>query len=572
MLNFDQFKERFQYDIPSDIIGTAHCVKLIKAWDKLSERYVCLKFFSHYCDEKGVLLEKLIHQTIPLKHPHVVRYFDIYRFSNPTQGRSDKNFQVCVMGFADKGTLADLLARHNNSPIGQRQARSLFEQLLIGLQFLHDHRTTHINIRPENLFLHASRSKLTPLNREDDLILKIDSPSFLNLPIEVRYDDPYLAPEYFSPQQFGIKASVRSNADLWSLGVIAHQLFSGKHPLGQFSTEWNESEVRRFVLEQPLQIQENIPEPYKTIIRRCLIKSANQRARSTQELYELLCFYENYQHLNHQEAVLSDTINNADTNKMIPEALVVPINHKQVAQEDEDTSPLVSADNIDKETNIDTTPSEEIEAIKGAFEQLYPSDDLSQAASADSQAPTTATSANEKLIASTVEQDADETPVLIPQKSNTRNWFKAAFILLLFTPLLYLIYQFTSPAKASETSELYAMLNQAKQACDRTEYNRANSFFEKANSIAKTDKHNNVIEHYFDRCNDKQVNTLISQTTDCAQLNAYKNQLSKRCLQDDRCAKHYNRKKTTLKCNEVAVTSVSNSGDTSNLELDQQLN
>ncbi|MGD1890254.1 MAG: hypothetical protein ACFB15_06615, partial [Cyclobacteriaceae bacterium] len=92
--------------------------------------------------------------------------------------------------------------------------------------------------------------------------------------------------------KFGINGHITTNVDLWFFVLFITEIFTETSPFGDRSTNQSAMQIMRNVVNNPLPSQiKEIPEPYQTMIRKCLVKYAKKRVQSSLELIEML----NYQ-------------------------------------------------------------------------------------------------------------------------------------------------------------------------------------------------------------------------------------------------------------------------------------
>lgn len=153
---------------------------------------------------------------------------------------SDKDNVYSIMDFSDGGELYDYVDQEG--PISEARARELFNQILSGLQHLHDAGIAHRDLTLENVMYSKSgvcklidfgMSLRLPRVRNDDSVgddgANDDrSRPFLLIPPQGTCGKPnYIAPEvmentqYFHPQK----------SDIWSLGVILFIMLTGVPPV-----------------------------------------------------------------------------------------------------------------------------------------------------------------------------------------------------------------------------------------------------------------------------------------------------------------------------------------------------
>lgn len=96
-------------------------------------------------------------------------------------------------------------------------------------------------------------------------------------------------PRFMSPEQWGV-APIDHRTDVWALGVIAWELLTGQHPLG--NPTMNDLLLAAADLETALprlsSVVPGIPEALDHLVARCLVKRKDQRLGSAAELVALL--------------------------------------------------------------------------------------------------------------------------------------------------------------------------------------------------------------------------------------------------------------------------------------------
>ncbi|MEZ4311544.1 MAG: protein kinase [Polyangiaceae bacterium] len=88
---------------------------------------------------------------------------------------------------------------------------------------------------------------------------------------------------YMAPEQWRSEP-LDGRVDLWAVGLILYRLVTGEHPLSPLSTE---DLIRVAMLDEPMpSVRERLPDigPLGAVIDRCLVKRAEDRLGSAQEL------------------------------------------------------------------------------------------------------------------------------------------------------------------------------------------------------------------------------------------------------------------------------------------------
>jgi eukaryotic-like serine/threonine-protein kinase len=151
------------------------------------------------------MFENEVQITLKLQHANVVRAFD---------GRPTGEGAFLALEYCEGGTLDLLLLEKGKLPL--EQAVTLVRDVALGLEHAHDRSVLHRDVKPANVFLsEAGAAKLGDFG----------TGTFSAEMAEERVGTAfYMAPEVFA----GEAASVRS--DVYSLGVLAYEVLSGKRP------------------------------------------------------------------------------------------------------------------------------------------------------------------------------------------------------------------------------------------------------------------------------------------------------------------------------------------------------
>jgi serine/threonine-protein kinase len=193
------------------IIGKGGSGIVLRAFDRVSATVVAVKVLKTGLTHDP-RWEKRFQRELrlgrPIQHPNVCRIFDI--------GDSD-GYRFLTMEYAKSGTLRDLIKK--NQPL-----RSLAERLadagwaIAGLAAIHEAGIVHRDVKPDNM-----------LRMEDGRLVLSDFGLATDLPDSTMVSVFVGTPHYMAPEvREGDPATTRS--DVWSLGVVLHEIFFGKRP------------------------------------------------------------------------------------------------------------------------------------------------------------------------------------------------------------------------------------------------------------------------------------------------------------------------------------------------------
>ena len=144
----------------------------------------------------------------PIRHPNVCRIFDI--------GDAD-GYRFLTMEFATGGTLRDLIKKNQPlRPLPERLADAA--GAIAGLAAIHGAGIVHRDVKPDNM-----------LRMDDGRLVLSDFGLATDLPDSTMVSVFVGTPHYMAPEvREGDPATTRS--DVWSLGVVLHEIFFGRRP------------------------------------------------------------------------------------------------------------------------------------------------------------------------------------------------------------------------------------------------------------------------------------------------------------------------------------------------------
>lgn len=147
---------------------------------------------------------------------------------------------------------------------------------------------SHCDLKPENLF--SLEPGWPALKLLDFGIAQHGPESFPYREVAAcpDADGPLLGtPAYLSPERIRSLPNTDHRCDIWSLGVVLHELVAGRTPFGRGSAP----EVCARVLRHELELEANralLPSPLRAVILRCLARHPVSRYQSVQALAEAL--------------------------------------------------------------------------------------------------------------------------------------------------------------------------------------------------------------------------------------------------------------------------------------------
>ncbi|MEO8373426.1 MAG: tetratricopeptide repeat protein, partial [Candidatus Solibacter sp.] len=188
-----------------------------EATDEKLDRRIALK-----CAKAGFRnrLPPEVRNATAISHPNVCRIFEIHT-ADTSQGSVD----FLTMEFLDGETLADRILR---APLSEKEARMLALQLCAGLAEAHRNGVIHGDLKSNNVILcTAPTGEIRAVITDFGLARRPGAAQRAMQSGQLGGTPDYMAPELLK----GDKATIAS--DIYALGVILHELISGRRPMAE---------------------------------------------------------------------------------------------------------------------------------------------------------------------------------------------------------------------------------------------------------------------------------------------------------------------------------------------------
>ncbi len=217
------------------------------------DRWVAIKLLplsAAYNAEDAAGFIKEARAMAKLVHPNIVAVFDF--------GQTMAGHLYLVMEFVEGN---DLHRRTRNGEITHERAVEVVKQLCDALQFAHDHGVAHRDIKPANILISGNwQVKVADFGLARDLAAVPNA------------DEPeYGTPDYTAPERLIVGAVVDHRADLYALGVVIHEMLTGKTPANADAAT-----------------TQKLPPVFASVISKCLMHDPERRYQRASQVKQAL--------------------------------------------------------------------------------------------------------------------------------------------------------------------------------------------------------------------------------------------------------------------------------------------
>jgi len=248
-------------------LGRGGFATVYKAIDTSLDREVALKVLDPLLTREPAFISRFKQEakvTARLVHPNIATVFEI--------GEADGRYFI-AMQYIQGGNLRDLI--REKGPLPFDQVVAIIDQIGAALDYAHARRMIHRDVKPSNILVdtdgHATLTDFGIVKALEETNFQTTSGAVMGTPY------------YASPEQAESRP-LDGRSDLYSLGIVAYELCTGKVP---FIADSTPSLYYKIVHEPPHLPSDTNPRtagPIEQVLLKAIAKQADQRYQNGQEL------------------------------------------------------------------------------------------------------------------------------------------------------------------------------------------------------------------------------------------------------------------------------------------------
>ena len=261
----DVIEGRYKY---IEKIGKGAFGTVLLMEDTVVEERLILKFLNPNVSSDEEMMKRFVHElrySRKITHKNVIRIYDFLYIRG--------NYAISMEYFPSHTLGGEIV---NEKPVALKRAVKFAIDIATGMAVAHQAGIVHRDLKPANVLI------------DNDLLLKIVD---FGVAAAQTQGDTQLtktgyvigSPKYMAPEQI-LGKKVDERADIYSLGVIMYEMFSGVPP---YSRGDHMSVMYQHVqgkARQPIEINKDIPPDLNALVMKCMSLDKAKRAQSMDEL------------------------------------------------------------------------------------------------------------------------------------------------------------------------------------------------------------------------------------------------------------------------------------------------
>lgn len=222
----------------------------------------CIKKRRRLVDIRHEILLEIEALKLSYYTNRIVKLYEV--FETPTE-------MILVLEMANGGELQRVL--DDEEVIEERLVKRMVQQILEGLEKLHDNDIAHLDIKPQNLLLTES------FPNGDIKLCDFGISRRITKDCEIR--EICGTPDYVAPEILRYDP-ITLATDMWSLGVLTYVLLSGYSPFGSENKQQTFCNITQATLDFPTEIFDKISKDAIDFMRKLIVREPSERLTSRQ--------------------------------------------------------------------------------------------------------------------------------------------------------------------------------------------------------------------------------------------------------------------------------------------------
>ncbi|MBE9506427.1 MAG: protein kinase, partial [Chloroflexi bacterium] len=252
-------------------LGSGGMSEVYKAYQPGLDRYVAIKVLHSFLAQEEDFLTRFKREAkfaAMLRHPNIVQVYDF-------DHDEEDDVYYMVMEFIDGPSLKVRLLKmaEEGQELPLEEAIRIVAAIANGLDYAHQHGTVHRDVKPANIMFNPDEQPILTdfgIAKMVDVVGLTASGAMIGTPA-------YMAPE----QGMGQAGDERS--DIYSLGIVLHQLATGRLPFDADTPLGVALKHISAPLAPPTTINPNLPPGIEAVIMRALTKDPDKRYQTAKD-------------------------------------------------------------------------------------------------------------------------------------------------------------------------------------------------------------------------------------------------------------------------------------------------